>query len=128
MSLIDEMLEKKIWAVVGVSNDRGKFGYRVYERLKNAGYTVYGINPHLEELNGEEIYPDLASLPETPDVVNFVVPPAVTEEIIPQCAERGIKYCWFQPGSDSREVLVLAERNKLEARRSCVMSELRKRQ
>jgi uncharacterized protein len=121
MSVIDEMLAKKVWAVV-VSNDKFKFGYRVYERLRNAGYTVYGINPHLEELDGEKIYPDLASLPEVPEVVNFVVPPSVTEELILQCAEKGIRYCWLQPGSDSRKALALAADNNVEARRSCVMT------
>jgi predicted CoA-binding protein len=127
LSVIDEMLAKKVWAVVGVSNDKSKFGYRVYERLKRAGYTVYGVNPHLDELDGETVYPNLKSLPQTPDVVNFVVPPAVTETMIVECAGQGIKYCWLQPGSDSRKVLALARENKVEAHKRCVMTELRKR-
>lgn len=124
---VTEMLDKKVWAVVGVSTDRSKFGFKVYDRLKRAGYKVYAVNPHLSELDGDKVYPDLASLPETPDVVNCVVPPSVTSSLIPQCAEQGIQYIWMQPGADSPEALNLAKDNKIEALRACVLSELRRR-
>jgi len=127
VSVTDEMLDKKVWAVVGVSADRSKYGFKVYDRLKRAGYTVYAVNPHLTEMDGDHVYPDLASLPETPDVVNCVVPPSVTTGLIPQCAEQGIKYIWMQPGADSLEAMDLAKGNKIEALRACVLSELRRR-
>ncbi|EEG76158.1 CoA-binding protein [Dethiobacter alkaliphilus] len=118
------MLDKKSWAVVGVSKNKRKFGYRVYKRLKDAGYTVYAVNPNLSELDGDPVYADLASLPEVPEVVNCVVPPEVTTSIIPQCAKEGIKYVWMQPGADCREAFALAEENNIEAERACVMVEL----
>lgn len=127
MSVVREMLEKKVWAVVGVSEDRSKFGYKVYKRLQDAGYTVYAVNPRLPSLDGEPVYPDLASLPEVPDVVNCVVPPAVTAGIVPQCAEKGIKYLWMQPGAEGREAYALAKKNNIAAERACVLSELRRR-
>lgn len=127
MSIVDEMLAKKIWAVVGVSADPGKFGYKVYHRLKKAGYTVYGVNPHLDSLNGDKVYPDLASLPEKPEVVNFVVPPTVTVEMLPKCVEQGIRYVWMQPGAECREAMAIAREHNVEALKSCVMTELRKR-
>jgi predicted CoA-binding protein len=121
------MLDKRTWAVVGVSEDQSKFGYKVYKRLKDAGYKVYGVNPKLSELDGDKIYPDLKSLPVVPDVVNFVVPPKVTAGIIPQCAEQGVKYVWMQPGADCPEAFDLAKENKIEAERACVLAELRSR-
>ncbi|MBT9172824.1 MAG: hypothetical protein DDT21_01210 [Syntrophomonadaceae bacterium] len=127
LSGADEMLAKEVWAVVGVSADSSKFGYKVYRRLKKAGYIVYGINPGLEELNGEKIYHDLASLPQQPEVVNFVVPPEVTAELVPECAVRGIRYLWLQPGSESTETLALARKFELTVLRGCVLRELRKR-
>lgn len=127
MSAVKTMLNKKTWAVVGVSKDRSKFGYKVYKRLKDAGYTVYAINPKLTELDGDPVYPDLASLPNVPDVVNCVVPPAVTTSIIPQCAKEGIKYVWMQPGADCKEAFSLAKEKDIEAERACVLAELRSR-
>jgi uncharacterized protein len=127
LSTIKEMLEKKTWAVVGVSSDRSKFGYKVYKRLKEAGYKVYGVNPGLSELDGDTIYPNLKALPEVPEVVNCVVPPKVTAGLIPECAEQGIHYVWMQPGADSREAFDLARENNIEAERACVLAELRHR-
>jgi predicted CoA-binding protein len=125
MSAINEMLDKKVWAVVGVSADRSKFGYKVYKRLKNAGYTVYAINPKLDELEGDKVYPDLASLPEVPEVVNCVVPPKVTTDIVSQCAKEGIRYVWMQPGADGSDAFSLAKENNIEAQRACVLAQLR---
>lgn len=127
MSAISEMLDKRVWAVVGVSADRGKFGYKVYKKLKNAGYTVYAVNPHLTEIDGDRVYPDLSSLPEVPDVVNCVVRPEVTKEVVSQCAIKGIRYVWMQPGADGSEAIALAKEHRIEAKRACVLSELRSR-
>jgi predicted CoA-binding protein len=121
------MLAKRVWAVIGVSADSSKFGYKVYRRLKKAGYTVYGINPGLAELEGETIYRDLASLPEQPEVACFVVPPAVTAAQVPECARQGITKLWLQPGSENGEALTLAGKHGLAAHRGCVLTELRKR-
>lgn len=127
MSAVQEMLAKKVWAVVGVSTDRSKFGYKVYKRLLEAGYTVYAVNPKLGELEGRQVYPELSSLPEVPEVVNCVVPPVVTTEIVSQCAQQGIKYLWFQPGADCDVALELAGKNSLVAECACVLVELRGR-
>lgn len=127
MSAVDEMLSKKVWAVVGVSADRSKFGYKVYRKLKNAGYTVYAVNPNMSELEGDRVYSSLSELPQVPEVVNCVVPPSVTTGIVSQCAEKGIHYIWMQPGADCKEAFTLAKKNNIEAQRACVLSELRSR-
>lgn len=127
MSGTDEMLARKVWAVVGVSADSSKFGYKVYRRLKKAGYTVYGINPGLEELEGDKIYRDLDSLPELPEVVGFVTPPAVTLKLVPECARKGITYLWLQPGAANADTLALARKHALTAQQGCVLTELKKR-
>lgn len=127
MAAIDEMLSKKVWAVVGVSADRNKFGYKVYRKLKDAGYTVYAVNPNLSELQGDKVYANLDELPQVPDVVNCVVPPSVTTGIVSQCAKKGINYLWMQPGADCQEAFALAKKNNMEAQRACVLTELRSR-
>ncbi|MBU4180045.1 MAG: CoA-binding protein, partial [Actinobacteria bacterium] len=78
--IIGSFLESNVYAVIGVSPDMSKYGYKVYEDLKNGGYTVYAVNPGYDSIYGEKCYPDLKSLPEKPDVVEFVCPPKVTEK------------------------------------------------
>ena len=102
---ITELLSHKVWAVIGVSNNTAKYGYKVYMQLKKAGYTVYAINPGLDIIDGDPCYPSLTALPTRPDAVSVVVPPKVTEQIIKDCIELGIKRVWLQPGSESKEAI-----------------------
>ena len=92
-----------MWAVVGASLNPDKFGYKIFHDLRAAGYIVYGVNPSGGEIDGQKLHPTLADLPEEPAVVDIVVPPKVTKDIVHQCAERGLKRVWMQPGSESEE-------------------------
>jgi predicted CoA-binding protein len=125
--LIDEMLSNKVWAVLGVSSNREKYGYRIYKTLKRHCFTVFPINPKIDYIDGEVCYPNLNSLPEIPDVVNFVIPPKVSENEIEECYRLGINNIWMQPGSGSPAVVKLAkERNINIVYNKCVMIEIGK--
>ena len=122
-ALIKEFLRKEnVFAVVGVSSNPEKYGHQVYKDLKEAGYTVYPVNPHLDEILGERCYQSLSELPEKPQVVDTVVPPAVTEEIVKECKELGIERVWMQPGSESEKAIDFCNRNKIKVVHDmCVM-------
>jgi predicted CoA-binding protein len=104
-SLIPTFIHKRIWAVVGASQDPAKFGYRIFRNLKEAGYTVYPVNPRGGELLGVQIYPSLADLPQLPEVVDTVVPPPVTEQIVREMHALGLSRVWMQPGSESQAAI-----------------------
>ncbi len=111
---ITEFLGHKIWAVVGVSSNPDKYGYKVYVQLKKAGYTVYAINPGLNSIDGDTCYPSLRALPTKPEAVSVVVPPKVTEQVIKDCIELGITRVWMQPGSESKEAIRNGEEHGIE--------------
>ena len=93
---IKEFLNKKnIFAVVGVSENPKKYGYKVYQNLKKAGYKVYLINPNTDKISGDKCYSKLSGLPIIPNVVNIVVPPKITEEIVKECKKLGINKIWI---------------------------------
>ncbi len=120
---VEEILDKNIWAVVGASENREKYGYKIFKKLKQSGYKVYPVNPNYETLLGEKCYPDLSSLPETPDVVNMVVSPKHGLRIVEEAAELGIKYIWLQPGTVSKQLLKLAEDKGIQTIQACVLIE-----
>ncbi|MFW5862292.1 MAG: acetate--CoA ligase family protein [Spirochaetota bacterium] len=62
-------------AVIGASAGEGKIGNVIMDSLVNHQFKgkVYPINPNREELMGVPCYPDLDSLPETPELVVVVV-------------------------------------------------------
>ncbi len=99
-----DIREKEI-AVVGVSSNHAKYGYKIFSTLAGNGFRVEGVNPKLGELEGKRIYPRLKDLPVKPDLVITVVPPSVTETVVDQAAELGIRELWMQPGSESGEAI-----------------------
>jgi uncharacterized protein len=112
--LIVDFVNRRLWAVVGASQDRNKYGNRVFRSLRKAGYKVYPVNPHTEEVEGAAAYPTLADLPELPEVVNLVVPPPVTEKVVREAHELGITRIWMQPGAESDEAIGFCEENDVQ--------------
>jgi len=114
--------KEKLIAIVGVSSDPDKFGYRIFSDLLKNGYGVYGINVRGGRLHGQEIYKSLRELPSKPDLVVTVVPPAVTSFTVDECAALGIGEIWMQPGSESEEAVLKAEKNGIKATSgACIM-------
>src|ERR1051325_5771551 len=99
--LIQEILSCRVFAVVGASRDREKWGNRVYHTLKRHGYTVYAVNPHGDSIDGEPVYPLLDNVPDQIDCAVTVVQPEVTFEIVRTVRRLEIPYVWMQPGSES---------------------------
>jgi predicted CoA-binding protein len=129
-NLIKDFLRKEnVFAVIGVSRNPAKYGHQVYKDLKAAGYVVYPVNPHIDEVLGDKCYPSLSDLPEKPDVVDTVVPPAVTEAIVKECKALGIDKVWMQPGSESEQALTFCRRNNIQVVHDvCVMVKRREAQ
>lgn len=126
---IRAMLDRKVWAVVGATDNEDKFGYKIFKLLRKAGYKVFPVNPGLTSVLGEKCYPSLSSLPVKPDAVNFVVPPKVGEPIVAECAVLGIKDVWLQPGANGETVVKAAREANLNViHQSCILVEVRKRE
>ena len=105
LAAIESFLSPKKIAVVGVSRNPKKFGRQVYKALKEKDFTVYGVNPHTKDLDGDNCYPDIQSLPAEVDRVFIVTPPEETAESVKQALDRGIRNIWIQQRSDTGEAL-----------------------
>jgi predicted CoA-binding protein len=96
----------------------------VYKDLKNAGYEVYPVNPNADEILGDKCYTSLEYLPIKPHVVDVVVPPKVTEQLVETCKKIGIPKVWLQPGSESENAIKFSEENGIQVvHGACVMIE-----
>ena len=120
--LVKEFMSQKKFAVVGATDNSQKYGNQIVKNLKNRGYEVYPVNPRLKELEGLSCYSGLTDIPIKVDVVDFVVPPKATEEILKQCKELGLSRIWLQPGSESETAIAYCHDNNLRVVHSvCVM-------
>ena len=93
--LVKDFLAQKKVAVVGVSDKRETGCNMSYKKFKEAGYQVFAINPRLTTFDGDPCYPDLKSLPEKPDAVFILASPKVTDLIVQQCVDLGVKHVWM---------------------------------
>ena len=108
-ALIREMLDKKVWAVVGATQNPQKYGNKIYKKLKKFGYEVYPVNPVYQEIEGDKCYPSLEALPKKVDCVNVVVPPEKSEKTLQHVIDLGIENIWFQPGTFTLEIIDASE-------------------
>ncbi len=94
-NLVQDFLAQKKIAIVGVSIKRETGCNLNYKKFKEAGYQVYAVNPHITTYDGKPCYADLKSLPEKPDAVFMLTHPKVTEQMVQQCVDLGIKHVWM---------------------------------
>ncbi|KAI9095898.1 CoA binding domain-containing protein [Phlyctochytrium arcticum] len=98
------------FAVVGASNDRTKFGNKVFRWYLDQKLSVVPINPKGGEIEGHVAVKSLSELDNPSEYsVSIITPPKVTTSVINQAAEVGIKHVWMQPGSESDEALRIAK-------------------
>ncbi len=120
--LIEEFMAQKTFAVVGATDNPEKYGNQIFKNLKRRGYEVYPVNPKLKELDGVKCYPSLADIPVKVDVVDFVVPPEVTEVIIKECRQLELNRIWLEPGSESEAAIDYCRENNMKVVHDvCVM-------
>lgn len=93
--LVQEFFAQKKIAVVGVSDSRETGCNLAYRKFKEAGYLVSAVNPRLERFEGDPCYPDLKSIPDHPEAVFILTNPRITEQIVQQCVDLGIKHVWM---------------------------------
>jgi len=119
--LEEEMLEKKIWAVVGANQEPEKYGNMIYRKLKKRGYEVYAVNPMYDTIEGDVCYKDITSLPVLPEVINMVVSPKRGKAYLEEAAKLGIKYIWLQPGTHDDVLTKQIEELGIQSVKACVL-------
>ncbi len=108
---IQTFLAGKRFAVVGASQDRAKYGNKVLRVYQQNGYDVVPVNPKVDHVEHLQAYADLASIPGDIDGVSIITPPAVTEQVVEDAIERGIKNIWMQPGAESNAAVAAAAKS-----------------
>lgn len=91
MNPLERLLKPRSVAVVGASADPAKMTGRPVGYLLKHGFTgaVYPVNPRAEAIGALRCYPDIAALPEAPDVGLILLGPERAEAAVRDLAARG---------------------------------------
>ena len=106
-------------AVVGASSDRRKFGNKAVRAFLSAGYTVIPINPNERMVEGLQTYASVLDVPVPIDMATVYVQPDVAYRLLPDFRGKAIGEIWFNPGSESDELMAEARRLGLNAIYAC---------
>jgi len=85
-------------AVVGLSPRPERASHSVARYLQAQGYRIIPVNPSVEEVLSERSYPDLASIPETVDVVDIFRRSEHVPLIVEAAIAVGARAVWMQEG------------------------------
>jgi uncharacterized protein len=107
---VQDFVNSKRIAVVGVSRKGNKFGNTIATELKGRGYQVSIVHPEAQEIGGERCYPNLAALQGKVDAVLVCVPPKAAGQVVQEAVDAGIKNIWLQQGAQSPESITLAKK------------------
>ncbi|MCF7936560.1 MAG: CoA-binding protein, partial [Synergistales bacterium] len=91
---LDKLFKPERIAIVGASHNMDSISGRPLKLLQQNAFpgAIYPVNPKYGEIGGLPCYPDIPSLPETPDVVLIGVRASLVPGVIEQCADRGVGY------------------------------------
>ena len=95
MSDLEFLFHPQSIAIVGTPSDPTNVqGAGVFlDALISFGYRgdIYPVNPRASEIMGLKTYPDLMSVPKSPDYVICCLPASLTPQLMKDCAARGVK-------------------------------------
>ncbi|MDZ7263661.1 MAG: bifunctional acetate--CoA ligase family protein/GNAT family N-acetyltransferase [candidate division KSB1 bacterium] len=92
MHKLDRFFKPQRIALLGVTPNPKSVGGKVLSNLVGGGFrgVVYPVNPTSEAVLGIPCYPDVKSLPKTPDLALICSPAEQVPALVRQCGEAGI--------------------------------------
>ena len=90
---LDHLFDPASVAVIGASQRPGSVGATVWRNLHGNGFQgrCFAVNPKHREFNGLTVYPDVAALPEVPELAVVCTPPAAVPGVIAELGAAGTR-------------------------------------
>ncbi|MBT5774654.1 MAG: GNAT family N-acetyltransferase, partial [Dehalococcoidia bacterium] len=90
---LEALFQPRSVALIGASPRPGSLGQVVARNLLRGGFqgAIYFVNPSADEVEDQRCYPDIASLPEAPDLAVIATPPDAVPDLITELGARGTR-------------------------------------
>jgi predicted CoA-binding protein len=105
---VKALLERsKNVAIVGISNKEDRASYQVAKWLQeNSHFTLFFVNPVIDEVLGQKTFPSLAEIPVQIDIVDVFRKAEDCPSVLEKAIAVEAKSIWLQLGISSDEVAV----------------------
>ena len=122
LTTINEFLEPRRFALIGLSRDPKKFSRAVFKELNARGYDIYPVNPNMDDVEGVKCYHNVSDLPENVKHGLFMTPKANTAGAIENAVHHGFTHCWIQQGAETKDAIEVARQNAVKlVHGACIM-------
>ena len=108
VSVTTQLTGSEVVAVVGISPNPERPSHYVAKYLQEVGYKIIPVNPMLDNVLGENSYPDLKAIPSRVDMVDVFRRPEHVLQIVKDAVTIEAKYIWLQDGIVNLEAYHLA--------------------
>ena len=92
---IEDFLARKRLAIVGISRDPRDFSRTVFREFQSRQFEVFPVNPLVSLIDDHHCFSELKEIPPPVESVLIMTPPNVTEDIVLQCRDVGVKSVWL---------------------------------
>ena len=98
LAAIEDFLGQKRIAMVGISRDPKSTSVMLFEELCRRGYEVIPVNPNLAEVQGRRCFARVQDIQPPVEAALLMTSPAVTDMVVSDCVEAGIRQVWMYRG------------------------------
>jgi uncharacterized protein len=95
LDTIEDFLAQRRIAMVGISREGQHFSVMLFKELRRRGYDVVPVNPKMTELWGPRCFARVQEIQPPVDGALLMTSPSVTETVVRDCAEAGIRRVWM---------------------------------
>src|SRR6516162_4493630 len=90
---LNKLFTPRSVALIGATPRPGSVGAVVARNLRRAGFAgeLMLVNPHHHAIDGLVVHPDVASLPQVPDLAIIITPPDTVPGLVDELAKRGTR-------------------------------------
>ena len=92
---IEDFLRQKRIAMVGISREPKDFSVMLFEEFRRRGYDMVPVNPGVSELFGQRCFARVQDIQPRVDAAILMTSPSVTEAVVRDCAEAGVRLVWM---------------------------------
>lgn len=90
----DFMAQKRI-AMVGISRRKNDFSAVLFENFRQRGYDMVPVNPAIAEVAGLRCFARVQDIQPPVDAAIVMTSPGVSEQVVHDCVEAGIRRVWL---------------------------------
>lgn len=90
---LEPIFAPKVVAVIGATERKRSVGRTVMANLVQGGFAgqVYPVNPIQDSVLGLKAFPQIAAVPEKPDLAVIITPASVVPGIVKECVQAGVR-------------------------------------